>query len=102
MKPLSTNKTKTCSKIALNKKKNKTNIHTPTDFEEVISNNSDIARTFNKFFRAILPKLEISLKETFETNVDEVNYPILKEINLFKYHPSKRMVKSKENPNQKL
>ena len=59
-------KIKTRSKIFANDE-------TPIEFEEVISDDFDIAYTFNKFFVNIVSNLEISPEETFETNVDDIN-----------------------------
>ena len=46
----------------------------------------------------IVLNLEISSEKTFETNLDEVKYPVLKElINIIlSYYPSIKMIKSKK------
>ena len=63
----------------------------------VLSNNFDIAETFNKFFVNTDPNLRISPKDTFEIKLDETSNPVLKVINKLKYHPSIKVIKSKKN-----
>lgn len=51
------------------------------EFEEVISDDFDIAKTFNKFFVNIVTYLEISPEENFEINADKINNLVLKAVN---------------------
>ena len=55
---------------------------------KVISDNREIAETFNYFFENIVPSLKISPKENYETDVGNDNEPILNYINKFKNHSS--------------
>ena len=40
----------------------------------------------------IVPNLKISTKEIFEINADDINYPVLKAVNKFKYHSSIKFI----------
>ena len=62
-----------------------------SEVEKVISDDREIAETFNEFFVNIVPSLNISPKENGE--------PILNYINKFKNHPIK-IIKSKKKEEQ--
>ena len=49
----------------------------PSEFEKVISEDMEIDETFNEFFVNIVTSLKISLKENYETNVENDKEPIL-------------------------
>ena len=68
--------------------------------EKVISEDMEIAETFNDFFVNIVPSLKISPKENYETDVGNDNEPILNYINKFKNHPSIKVIKSRKKEEQ--
>ena len=55
-----------------------------SDVEKVISEDMEIAETFNKFFVNIVPTLKILPKENYEKDVGNDNMAILNYINKFK------------------
>ena len=55
-----------------------------SEVEKVLSEDMEIAETFNEFFVNIVPSLKISSKENYETNVGKDNEPILNYIDKFK------------------
>ena len=61
-----------------------------------------MAGTFDRYFAIIVPNLKICPKETFEIGVDEINDPIFKALIKFKYLPSIKIIRSKENSNHKF
>ena len=63
-----------------------------SEVEKVISEDKEIAETFNEFFVNIVPSLKISPKENYETDVRNDNVPILNYINKFKIHPSIKVI----------
>ena len=65
-----------------------------SEVEKVISEDMEIAETFNEFFVNIVPSLKISPKGNYETDVGNDNKPILNYINKFKNHPSIKVIKS--------
>ena len=71
-----------------------------SEVEKVISEDMEIAETFNKFFVNIVSCLKISLKENYETDVGNDNEPILNYINKFKNHPSIKVIKSSKKEEQ--
>ena len=71
-----------------------------SEVEKVISEDMEIAETFNKFFVNIVSCLKISLKENYETDVGNDNQPILNYINKFKNHPSIKVIKSRKKEEQ--
>ena len=50
----------------------------------------------------ILQNLEISIKETLETNVDDGNDQFLKAVDKSKYHASVKIIKFKKISNQRF
>lgn len=75
------------------------NAETPIVMEEIVSDRSDIAGTSNKYFVIIIPNLKIYLKETFETDADEINHSTFKAFIKFKYNPRTKLMKPKKNSN---
>ena len=71
-----------------------------SEVEKVISEDMEIAETFNEFFVNIVPSLKISPKENYETDVGNDNEPILNYINKFKNHPSIKVIKSRKKEEQ--
>ena len=71
-----------------------------SEVEKVISEDKEIAETFNEFFVNIVPSLKISPKENYETDVGNDNEPILNYINKFKNHPSIKVIKSRKKEEQ--
>ena len=71
-----------------------------SEVEKVISEDMEIAETFNKFFVNIVPSLKISQKENYETDVGNDNEPMLNYINKFKNHPSIKIIKSRKKEEQ--
>ena len=71
-----------------------------SEVEKVISEDMQIAVTFNEFFVNIVPSLKISSKENYETDVGNDNEPILNYINKFKNHPSIKVIKSRKKEEQ--
>ena len=71
-----------------------------SEVEKVISEDMEIAKTFNEFFVNIVPRLKISPKENYETDVGNDNEPILNYINKFKNHPSIKVIKSRKKEEQ--
>ena len=66
----------------------------------MISDDMEIAETFNDFFVNIVPSLKISLKENYEADVGNNKEPILNYINKFKNHPSIKVIKSRKKEEQ--
>ena len=71
-----------------------------SEVEKVISEDMEIAKTFNEFSVNIVPSLKISPKENYETDVGNDNEPILNYINKFKNHPSIKVIKSRKKEEQ--
>ena len=71
-----------------------------SEVEKVISEDKEIAETFNEFFVNIVPSLKILPKENYETDVGNNNEPILNYINKFKNHPSIKVIKSRKKEEQ--
>ena len=71
-----------------------------SEVEKVISEDMEIAETFNEFFVNIVPSLKISPKENYETDVGNDNEPILNYINKVKNHPSIKLIKSRKKEKQ--
>ena len=67
-----------------------------SEVEKVISEDMEIAETFNEFFVNIVPSLKISPKENYETDAGNDNEAILNYINKFKNHPSIKVIKSRK------
>ena len=66
----------------------------------MISDDIEIAETFNEFFVNIVPSLKISLKKNCETDVVNDNEPNSNYINKFKNHPSIKVIKSRKKEEQ--
>ena len=64
-----------------------------SEVEKGISDDVKIAEKFNNFFVNMVPSLNISPKENYETDVGNDNEPILNYINKFKNHPSFKVIK---------
>ena len=64
-----------------------------SEVEKVISEDMEIAETFNEFFVNIVPSLKILPKENYEKDVGNDNEPILNCINKFKNHSSIKVIK---------
>ena len=62
----------------------------------MISEDIEIAETFNEFFVNIAPSLKLSPKENYETDVGNDNEAILNYINKFENHPSIKVIKSRK------
>ena len=71
-----------------------------SEVEKVISEDMEIAETFNEFFVNIVPSLKISPKENYETDVRNDDEPILNYINKFKNHLSIKIIKSRKKEEQ--
>ena len=71
-----------------------------SEVEKVISEDMEIAETFNKFFVNIVPSLKISPKENYEIDVGNDNKPILNYINKFKNHSHIKVIKSTKKEEQ--
>ena len=55
---------------------------------KIVSNNSFIAETFNKFFANIVPSLGLQCKDELLTSVEHIQDPLEKITEKFKQHPS--------------
>ena len=78
MKPLFSEKVNLQTKILLVEKGNDLSYpEISSEIEKVISEDMEIAETFNEFFVNIVPSLKKSLKENYETDVGNDNEPIL-------------------------
>ena len=60
----------------------------------------EIVETFNEFFVTMVSSLKVSLKENYETDVENDNEPILNYIKKFKNHPSIKVIKSRKKEEQ--
>ena len=78
MKPLFSEKVNLQTNILLVEKGNDLSYpEISSEIEKVISEDMEIAETFNEFFVNIVPSLKKSLKENYETDVGNDNKPIL-------------------------
>ena len=68
--------------------------------EKVISDDMEIAETFNEFFVDIVPSLKVSPKENYEADVGNDDESILNYINKLKNHPSIKVIKSRKKEEQ--
>ena len=94
IKPLFTDKIKSKSKITLIEKElNKDSNEIMS--EKIISNDNDVAETFNKFFVNIVPNLKIPTNHDFDINFKVTGDPIVDAINKYENHPSIIMIKNK-------
>ena len=71
-----------------------------SDPEKVISDDIEIAETFNEVVVYIVLSLRILLKENCETKVGNDNEPILNYINKFKNHPNIKVIKPRKKEEQ--
>ena len=101
VKPLFSEKVNLQTKILLVEKGNDlSDPEISSEVEKVISEDMEIAVTFNEFFVNIVPSLKISPKENYETDVGNDNESILNYINKFKNHPSIKVIKSRKKEEQ--
>ena len=68
----------------------------------MISDDMEIAKTFNEFFVNIVPSLKTIPKENYEADVGNDKEPVLNYINKFKNHPSIKVTKSSEHQSYKI
>ena len=59
-----------------------------SEVEKVISEDMEIAETFNEFFVNIVPSLKMSPNENYETDLGNDGKPILSYMKKFKNHPA--------------
>ena len=71
-----------------------------SDPEKVISDDIEIAETFNEVVVNIVLSLKLLPKENYETEVGNDNEPILNYINKFKNHPNIKVIKSRKKEEQ--
>ena len=71
-----------------------------SEIEKGISDDVKIAEKFNNFFVNMVPSLNISPKENYETDVGNDNEPILNYISKFKNHPSIKVIRSRKEEGQ--
>ena len=101
VKPLFSEKETLQTKILLVEKRNDlSDPEISSEVEKVISEDMEIAETFNEFFVNIVPSLKISQKENYETDVGNDNELILNYINKFENHPSIKLIKSRKREEQ--
>ena len=78
VKPLFSEKVNLQKKILLVEKGNDlSDPEISSEVEKVISEDMEIAETFNEFFVNIVPSLKLSPKENYETDLGNDNEPIL-------------------------
>ena len=70
------------------------------DPEKVISDDIEIAETFNEVVVNIVLSLKLLPKENYETEVGNDNEPILNYINKFKNHPNIKVIKPRKKEEQ--
>ena len=101
VKPLFSEKVNLQTKILLVEKGNDlSDPEISSEVEKVISEDMEIAETFNEFFVNIVPSLKISPKENYETDVRNDDEPVLNYINKFKNHLSIKIIKSRKKEEQ--
>ena len=84
VKPLFSEKVNLQVKVLLVEKGNAlSDTKISSEVKKVISDDREIAETFNKFFVNIVPSLKISTKENYETNVGNYKESVLNFINKF-------------------
>ena len=71
-----------------------------SDPEKVISDDIEIAETFNEVVVTIVLSLKLLPKENYETEVGNDNEPILNYINKFKNHPNIKVIKPRKKEEQ--
>ena len=95
-----TYKIKTKSKITLIEKIYKDN--STEYYEEIISDDKEVAEVLNKFLVNIVPDLKIPASYNWSKDFQKMNHLVSNAIRKYKYHPSKAMIKSKIDPQRKL
>ena len=71
-----------------------------SDPEKVISDDIEIAQTFNEVVVNIVLSLKLLSKENYETEVGNDNETILNYINKFKNHPNIKVIKPRKKEEQ--
>ena len=71
-----------------------------SDPEKVISDDIEVAETFNEVVVNIVLSLKLLPKENYETEVGNDNEPILNYINKFKNHPNIKVIKPRKKEEQ--
>ena len=71
-----------------------------SDPKKVISDDIEIAETFNEVVVNIVLSLKLLPKENYETEVGNDNEPILNYINKFKNHPNIKVIKPRKKEEQ--
>ena len=101
VKPPFSEKVNSQTKILLVEKgKEKVTLASLQKLRKVISEDMDIAETFNEFFVNIVASLKILPKENYETHVGNDSKPTLNYISKFKNHPSIKVIKSRKKEEQ--
>ena len=101
VKPLFSEKVNLQVKVLLVEKRNAlSDTKISSEVKKVISDDREIAETFNKFFVNIVPSLKISTKENYETNVGNYKESVLNYINKFNNRPSIKVTKSRKKEEQ--
>ena len=101
VKPHFSEKVNSQTKILLVEKgKEKVTLASLQKLRKVISEDMDIAETFNEFFVNIVASLKILPKENYETDVGNDSKPTLNYISKFKNHPSIKVIKSRKKEEQ--
>ena len=95
-----TDKVKIKSKITLIEKKNKNN--STEIYEEIITDDKEIAEVFNEFFVNIVPNLKIPTNLYCNMEFQKTGDPISDAITKYKDHPSILMIKSKIDSQSKF
>ena len=78
---------KTVKPVFSNKSVNRESI-TLVKANNILSENLEVAETFNAFFSSIVKKMNISLGQWLLTAADHIEDPVLRIIERFKKHPS--------------
>ena len=86
--------------FASGKRERKSHPDISSEVEKVISEDMDIAETFNEFFVNIVASLKILPKENYETDIKNDKNPTLNYISKFKNHPSIKVIKSRKKEEQ--
>ena len=101
VKPLFSEKVNLQVKVLLVEKGNAlSDTKISSEVKKMISDDREIAETFNKFFVNIVPSLKISTKENYETNVGNYKESVLNYINKFNNRPSIKVTKSRKKEEQ--
>ena len=84
----------------MEKRNNLSDPEISSEVEKVISDDMEIAETFNEVVVNIVLSLKILPKENYETEVGDDNELILNHINKFKNHPNIKVIKSTKKEEQ--